>query len=129
MFCKNCGNQVEENQKFCPFCGANLQEDAAQEAEPIQTETLYAEPVAPKERKLNVGLLVWSIINTAMCCTPLGVVSLIMTILAKNASTDEDENGKLKTAKICNLIGSIGGFIISIISFVVGFLSAFAEVL
>lgn len=23
MFCKNCGQQISENQSFCPSCGAN----------------------------------------------------------------------------------------------------------
>ena len=21
MFCENCGNELEENEKFCPYCG------------------------------------------------------------------------------------------------------------
>lgn len=25
MFCKHCGNQVEDNSKFCPACGKNLE--------------------------------------------------------------------------------------------------------
>lgn len=26
MFCKNCGKEVEDKQKFCQYCGNNLQE-------------------------------------------------------------------------------------------------------
>ena len=26
MYCKNCGNKIDDNSKFCKFCGANLQE-------------------------------------------------------------------------------------------------------
>ena len=24
MFCKNCGNQISENMKFCPVCGKTI---------------------------------------------------------------------------------------------------------
>ena len=26
MFCKNCGTQLDDNQKFCPKCGAPVQQ-------------------------------------------------------------------------------------------------------
>ena len=26
MFCKNCGSQIGDNQKFCPNCGTPVQE-------------------------------------------------------------------------------------------------------
>ena len=40
---------------------------------------------------------------------PLSIASLIMTIQAKDAPTAAEEKKKLKTAKICNLIATIGG--------------------
>ncbi|MBQ9735378.1 MAG: hypothetical protein IJV96_01160 [Clostridia bacterium] len=43
---------------------------------------------------------------------PLGVASLVMTIMAKDAPTEEESAKKLKTAKICNIIGTIGGVVI-----------------
>ena len=27
MYCKKCGREVEDDAKFCPFCGENLQEN------------------------------------------------------------------------------------------------------
>lgn len=30
MFCKHCGNQVEDNSKFCPACGKNLESNIPQ---------------------------------------------------------------------------------------------------
>lgn len=24
MFCKNCGKEIEENVKFCPYCGTQI---------------------------------------------------------------------------------------------------------
>jgi uncharacterized membrane protein YvbJ len=62
--------------------------------------------------KINTGLLVWSIINTVLCCQILGIIALIMTITANSTSTAQEENKKLGTAKTLNLIGTIGGVII-----------------
>ncbi len=102
-FCKNCGNMLEENANTCSACGT------------VQTE---AAPIVVNEQKasgtLNVLHLVWAIINLLACCTPLGIAGLIMTILAKDAPNAADEAKKLKTAKICNLIGTIGGAIVMI---------------
>jgi uncharacterized membrane protein YvbJ len=107
-FCKNCGNELPNDAKFCTSCGAPAQENETVKATPVVNETVYTETPAPKERTLNVGMLVFSIINIALCCgVVFGIISLIMTILAKNADTDESERSKLKTAKILNIIGII----------------------
>ena len=108
-FCPNCGNNLEENVKFCPSCGAKLNDNA----EPIVVENIMN--VENKARSLNVGMLVWSIINILMCCMPLGVVALIFTILAKDAATDEVEQKNIKIAKTCNLIGNIAVGVLVII--------------
>jgi len=98
-YCRNCGNPIEDESKVCAICGT-VQDGSEQRS--------ALAPDAEASKKLNVGMLIWSIINTLMCCMPLGVVSLIMTVLAQNASSAQDEANKLKTAKICNLIGIIG---------------------
>lgn len=103
-FCKNCGSQIDDGSKFCSVCGANQESPEQQQT----NEPIYTAPVTPKASgTLNVGMLVWSIIDLLMCCMPLGIVSLIMTIMAQNAASAQEEASKLKTAKICNLIGTI----------------------
>ena len=107
-FCPNCGNNLEENAKFCPSCGANLNNNTT--PEPIIFDVPQNKP-----RSLNVGMLIWSIINCLMCCMPLGVVSLIFTILAKDAENDETEKKKLNVAKLCNIINNVAVGLIVII--------------
>ena len=41
MKCTNCGNEISDTVKFCPYCGAA----AAQEEAPFQTGYSYEEPV------------------------------------------------------------------------------------
>ena len=81
---------------------------------PIQEESLGFDSTPKASGNLNVGSLVWSIINLVLCCMPLGIASLIMTVLAKDAPSAEDEEKKLKIARICNLIGTLSVAIVSI---------------
>ena len=139
-FCKNCGAELSADQKFCANCGSAVESAPAPEAieepavveEPVAVEApvAVAEPVAaeePVKAGLNVGMLVWSIINLLFCCQALGIASLILTIMAKSATSPEDEAKKIKSAKICNIIGTVGGVIIFAVSFIIGFLGGIAE--
>lgn len=121
-FCPKCGSFMENDAKFCPSCGTNMQEaeNATPVAEPVILE------VKPKERSLNVGMLVWSIINVALCSMPLGVAALVTTITAKSADDDVTEQKRLRSARICNIIGTVLGAVIFVISFISGFMEALA---
>ena len=108
-FCRNCGKKLNESDAFCFSCGAKQELSAegrcassAQQASPI-----IHMPVRTSSGSVNVGLLIWSIFNLIFGGAALGIVSLVMTILASSATTLEDEEQKLKVAKICNLIASI----------------------
>ena len=105
-------------------------EETVAEAEPVEEpaaapevlDSVFAEepasaPAPAPEGKLNVGMLVWSIINLALWFTPFAVVSLIMTILAKN-SAPEASAKKIKFAVIFNILGTVCGFFNTLISII-----------
>ena len=48
MYCKHCGQQIDDGAKFCQHCGGNLGADTAQE--PIK----HAAPEAPQQPVINV---------------------------------------------------------------------------
>ena len=125
-YCKNCGVALDENAKFCSTCGAS------QEEETVVAEITSEEIVTPEPKKasgkLNIAQLVWSIINLVACCGPLGIAGLILTIIAKDAPSAEDEAKKIKVAKTCNLIGTIGGVIISVLYMVIVVLGVLSEI-
>ena len=106
-FCKNCGYEMKETDTTCPACGS-AQEGAADN---LANTVTYTDAPAPEKAsgQLNTGHLIWSILNIIFCCVPLAIVSLIMTVTAKDAPSAAEEQKKLKTAKICNLIATIGG--------------------
>jgi|LSQX01.3.fsa_nt_gb DNA mismatch repair ATPase MutL len=70
----------------------------------------------------NTGILIWSILTTLFCCVPLGIVGIVFSSQAKNATTDEEAQKKLKDAKLMCIIGDISGVIILIVSLITGVL-------
>ena len=95
-FCRNCGKELGEGQTVCTRCGA-----------PCEPLVYTATCEQPKKRGLNVGMLVWSLINLVLCSqVAAGVIALVFTILAK----DEDEiksKRYIKIAKISNIVGTV----------------------
>lgn len=111
-YCKKCGAQIEENATYCPACGAN-------QSESFSGMTFNDPGINKSSGSINVAQLIWAIINLVMCCTPLGIASIIMVVLAKDAPSAQDEAKKLQTAKICNLVGTIGGVLLIVVYIVV----------
>lgn len=133
-YCSNCGYQLEENAKFCPACGTKAEASAetfeATATEiPAPVESVIETPAPAKASGvLNMPMLIWAIINL-IYCMPLGIAGLVLTIMAKDAPSETEEAKKLKTAKTCNIIGSIGGVIYILICFVLGVIIGLAEYL
>lgn len=67
-------------------------------------------------------LMVWSIVNLICCCLPLGIVGLVFTLTAKSEPSPENRDKKLRTAAILNIVGTVVGFVICILSFLMGLL-------
>ena len=38
MFCKNCGTEVDDNKRYCPKCGMDLQDSGKQSQQPADED-------------------------------------------------------------------------------------------
>lgn len=124
-FCKYCGNEIPDEAKFCPSCGASQAEAEEQKTEQQNSEFVGYEPLFyPPSGKLKIGYLVWSILNmflSVFCCfpfvLPLAIVGLVMTVTAQDARTAQEEERKLGAARGWNLaatITSVSAYVIAI---------------
>ena len=117
-FCRNCGTELQDGQKFCGNCGTPVDNfenkentnteyqgsyEEAPKYEPISEEIFAPAPAG----KLSVGMLIWAILNTVFsactCCLPIGVLPLVFAILTNNADP-EISRKRRKVALICNII-------------------------
>lgn len=65
MFCKNCGNQIRPEAKFCPFCGADIKS--------VSEENHFDEDHKPTQTA--------SITNSNKKATPIEIVSVVFSLL------------------------------------------------
>lgn len=134
-FCKNCGTELYEGQKFCGNCGTPTDEkyekrennasseqgtyyDEAPKTEPINDEVFDA-PV--QTGKLSTGQLVFSIINIVFCIKTLGIIALVMTLISAEISDRIRAAKYLKIAKILNIISVCAGAfaIVAVVAYVI----------
>ncbi|MBO4983610.1 MAG: zinc-ribbon domain-containing protein [Clostridia bacterium] len=109
-YCKKCGAQIDGDATYCPSCGANQGESF--------TGMTFNNDVGLDRAsgKINIGQMIWAIINLVSCCQILGIVSIIMVVLAKDAPSAQEETKKVRCAMICNIIGTVGGIIVTVLS-------------
>ncbi len=139
MFCSSCGNEISENSKFCPNCGAPVEvateevvySEPVQEGAPVYEEApqpapvysapqpTYTAPQKPASKGLGIGAIICSalaLVFAATCClTPvaviLGSVGLILGICAAcKAHT--------KTLGIVSIILGVASVILSVLIFI-----------
>ena len=105
MYCRNCGSQLEDAQKFCANCGTRVFEE--------RVNTPRADK--PKKPGLDVGLLVWSILGIYFCGA-FSIPALIMTILA-SVGTVEESKIRLNIARKFNTVSMIFGAVMTALVF------------
>ncbi len=113
-FCKKCGKQINDNTHFCPGCGTDQTANTFAQDPYATNPNFFYPPQPPKgSGELNILQLIWAIVNLISCCTPLGIASLILVIMAKEAPTAESEQSRIKAAKTCNIVGTVSALVIA----------------
>lgn len=96
--CHECGAEISDAAKACPKCGAPVQP---------QYQTVQTQPAAQPPRPDNG--MIWSILNTVLCCVPLGIWAIIksndVNRLYDSGNYKEAEESA-KSARNINLIGA-----------------------
>ena len=132
MFCRNCGSENDDTNKFCRNCGQALGTEHAQQEETIGSaqSTTQSEPEptpvqyssyqtfqtespidTSKPSGMSIAALVLGIVSIVCCC--LHIISIACGIVAIVLAKKEDQrgmgNGFTKAGFICGLIGAILG--------------------
>ena len=125
LYCQNCNQYLPDGTVYCPHCGAgSLMQVAPPPPYPPTDPNFAHPPTSPGypyppygnpyqssvygSHKLQVGLMVWAIILIVSSYGSLfGILSLIWLLLAKDELYACEEQKKIKTAKIFNIVGTV----------------------
>lgn len=106
MYCKNCGAQIELNDKFCPSCGT------AQAETPTAEPEILPDPAKEQKKDEAAGeVLKWGIIGLAFSLS--GILSLLGWIFSAKARklrrAYESEYGEVTgRALVGKILGNVG---------------------
>ena len=107
MYCKNCGAQVEQNDKFCPACGS-----AQDVAEAVVTPEVLLSPEAVEKQEEEASRLLRKSITGAIF-TGTGLLALVGWIISAKVrrrvrAYKADYNELTGRALAANIISGIG---------------------
>ena len=69
------------------------------------------------ERYSNGGLIAWSVITILLCTVP-GIIAMINACGINSCTTAAQQQGKIKTARVCCIIGTVLGVISLLVSII-----------
>ena len=124
-FCTNCGSELPENSNHCPNCGAPVtpgpagQPDGASSPQDFNNPAYSQQPYAynsqpymqdPVPQVPTGGLLAWSIITLLLYTIP-GIVALVNVTKINKCTTIDEQQQKIKNAKIWCTVGTVLGIL------------------
>ena len=127
MFCSKCGKMNNDNVQYCQFCGSVMVQ--GQPCAPGMTGQ-FGNQVPPVYTANNYGgypinannYLVFSILVTILCCLPCGIAAIIYSNNINTCLAMGDHAGAqaaANSAKTWNIIGAIGGGLVTLFYIVV----------
>ena len=115
-YCPKCGTAVPEEASFCPKCGTNFPDAAA----PTPLSQNYQQPSVPPCPPTYLAL---SIIVTALCCLPFGIVGIVKSSSVSreyaigNYAAAQDASNQAKKWSIIGICCSVAIWILYFLFF------------
>ncbi len=126
-FCPKCGNAVPDNASFCPKCGTNIP-DTDSGTTPAQDPTPAPQTFTPQQPPMEPcppTYLALSIIVTALCCLPFGIVGIVKSSSVSreyaigNYAAAQDASNQAKKWSIIGICCSVAIWILYFLFFVI----------
>lgn len=108
MVCQNCGSIIDENQNFCPSCGA-AKADNSNTSEMTEQKVKDTAPQAWSGKAITGFVL--SLVGLIIAALPCGIIGLVFSSIAFTQTANKNLKGKGL---------AISGLVISLIDIVFG---------
>jgi len=136
-YCRYCGKEINEGQRFCINCGAPVSEEKQQNYSgyngynaynayngnnTYNGYSAYNGGMPEQKGKLSVGMLIWSIVNIVVLQQLVpGVIALIFAVLENGAELSQAKRYR-KVSLILNIIATALGVLAVLLSLFIYFL-------
>lgn len=114
MFCKNCGQECQDDSLYCPKCGSKLNDSTTYKVNNYTQSNIANKPPT---------YLAQAILATIFCCLPFGIVAIVYAAQVDSKWTIGDYSGAKRAsenAKTWCIISLIVGLVIAFIYFFIG---------
>ena len=126
-YCQHCGSTVPDGSSFCTNCGAPISTQSSQNSNNYSNSYNnsyssgydnsygsapqgYQPYSAPVPAYSTGGLMAWSIITLLLCTIP-GIVAIVKTTQINKATTVEEQQKTISSAKTWCIVGTILGIL------------------
>ena len=140
-YCRYCGKEINEGQRFCINCGAPASEEKQQNYSgyngynayngnnTYNGYSAYNGGMPEQKGKLSVGMLIWSIVNIVVLQQlAAGIIALIFAVLVNGAEPAQAKKYR-KVSLILNIVATaLGVLSVLLLLFIyfLAFLAAFS---
>ena len=120
MYCKNCGMELKDYEKFCPNCGNKIGESTDNFNNINANSNNVFQSKADLQKYGFNGLLVWSIIELICCSRIFGIISLVLLLVQLKPAVEHGnfaEADKSKSLiKILLIVGIVTGILLNLLA-------------
>lgn len=131
MYCKNCGMELKDYEKFCPNCGKKIRESMDSPNSQVNYNNVSNGKDDLQKYGFN-GLLVWSIIELICCSRIFGIISLVLLCVQLKPAVEHGnfaEADKSKNLiKILLIVGIVAGILLNLIAVVAQLIPLILEI-
>lgn len=123
MYCSKCGNQISENDRFCPHCGAPVTQNAESETydftrgapaySPENTQKFKAVHTEVANDSKSITAFVFSIISIVASSFFGFIFGIVAVVLSRDS---KDYNKLAKAAYVIGVVGIVLGILSTILS-------------
>lgn len=120
MFCKFCGNQIDENGTFCPKCGQSTHA-------PVQSGVTPPQGVLSSTGISNY--LIFSVISIICFCPITGIIALYYSVKVNEYLEKRQEEEAKKASKNAlnwNIAGIVAAIVLALLTLVFAVMTVYS---
>ena len=103
MFCKNCGKEIKDTEKFCSYCGTSVEKQESAQRKDVYTDN-FNTLISPKKNKLKSKKVI------------IAIIAVIVALVAIVWIFGDDSSGSNSTSAVQNTDTQVMKFNLTVVN-------------